>query len=114
MTTQSSSHLLWGEEVWPWLSLDGSGDAHVFEARDCDIVGRTGITLDYVRRILRNHPLSTTLARERAVVINVEAIQAIITANLQSVSLEHRCLKFLMHLIVFQEFVRSKNQCIHP
>jgi magnesium transporter len=87
MSTQPNSDLRpTVDEVQPWLSVDSTGDAHVFKAGELDIMRRTGLTLRDLRKII--DPLfsspcaySTILGRERAIIVNLEPIQAIITAD---------------------------------
>eukprot|EP00268_Persea_americana_P018244 TRINITY_DN1903_c0_g1_i1.p1 TRINITY_DN1903_c0_g1~~TRINITY_DN1903_c0_g1_i1.p1 ORF type:complete len:497 (-),score=122.61 TRINITY_DN1903_c0_g1_i1:795-2285(-) len=68
--------------VRPWLLIDASGQAQVVEAGKHSIMRRTGLPARDLRIL---DPLlsysSTVLGRERAIVINLEHIKAIITAQ---------------------------------
>lgn len=68
--------------VRPWLLLDSSGQAQVVEAGKHAIMRRTGLPARDLRILdpLLSYP-STVLGRERAIVINLEHIKAIITAQ---------------------------------
>ncbi|XP_057963847.1 magnesium transporter MRS2-3 [Malania oleifera] len=65
-----------------WLLLDSSGQAQVVEAGKHAIMRRTGLPARDLRILdpLLSYP-STVLGRERAIVINLEHIKAIITAH---------------------------------
>ncbi|KAF1880958.1 hypothetical protein Lal_00022988, partial [Lupinus albus] len=65
-----------------WLLLDSTGDTHVIQAGKHAIMRRTGLPARDLRILdpLLSYP-STVLGRERAIVINLEHIKAIITAN---------------------------------
>jgi magnesium transporter len=71
-----------GTSVRPWLVVDGTGDAQVVEVGKHAIMRRTGLPARDLRILdpLLSYP-STVLGRERAIVINLEHIKAIITAN---------------------------------
>ncbi|CAK8539109.1 unnamed protein product [Lathyrus sativus] len=71
-----------GTSVRPWLVVDVTGDAQVVEAGKHAIMRRTGLPARDLRILdpLLSYP-STVLGRERAIVINLEHIKAIITAN---------------------------------
>ncbi|KAM2989315.1 hypothetical protein FF2_003310 [Malus domestica] len=71
-----------GLGVRPWLLLDSSGQAQVVEAGKHAIMRRTGLPARDLRILdpLLSYP-STVLGRERAIVINLEHIKAIITAH---------------------------------
>lgn len=71
-----------GTGVRPWLVVDVTGDAQVVEAGKHSIMRRTGLPARDLRILdpLLSYP-STVLGRERAIVINLEHIKAIITAN---------------------------------
>ncbi|XP_050108891.1 magnesium transporter MRS2-3-like [Malus sylvestris] len=71
-----------GFGVRPWLLLDSSGQAQVVEAGKHAIMRRTGLPARNLRILdpLLSYP-STVLGRERAIVINLEHIKAIITAH---------------------------------
>ncbi|KAM1043705.1 hypothetical protein ACFX13_035696 [Malus domestica] len=71
-----------GLGVRPWLLLDSSGQAQVVEAGKHAIMRRTGLPARDLRILdpLLSYP-STVLGRERAIVINLEHIKAIITAQ---------------------------------
>ncbi|CAJ2651031.1 magnesium transporter MRS2-3 [Trifolium pratense] len=71
-----------GTSVRPWLVVEGSGDAEVVEVGKHAIMRRTGLPARDLRILdpLLSYP-STVLGRERAIVINLEHIKAIITAN---------------------------------
>ncbi|KAJ4716124.1 magnesium transporter MRS2-3 [Melia azedarach] len=68
--------------VRPWLLLDSTGQEHVVEAGKHAIMRRTGLPARDLRILdpLLSYP-STILGRERAIVINLEHIKAIITAQ---------------------------------
>ncbi|XP_052173504.1 magnesium transporter MRS2-3 [Diospyros lotus] len=68
--------------VRPWLLLDATGHAQVVEAGKHAIMRRTGLPARDLRILdpLLSYP-STVLGRERAIVINLEHIKAIITAQ---------------------------------
>ncbi|OIV92379.1 hypothetical protein TanjilG_09977 [Lupinus angustifolius] len=68
--------------VRAWLLLDSTGDTHVIQAGKHAIMRRTGLPARDLRILdpLLSYP-STVLGRERAIVINLEHIKAIITAN---------------------------------
>ncbi|XP_019198376.1 PREDICTED: magnesium transporter MRS2-3-like isoform X2 [Ipomoea nil] len=68
--------------VRPWLLLDSTGKAVVEEAGKHDIMRRTGLPARDLRILdpLLSYP-STVLGRERAIVVNLEHIKAIITAQ---------------------------------
>lgn len=68
--------------VRPWLLLDSTGQAQVVEAGKHTIMRRTGLPARDLRILdpLLSYP-STVLGRERAIVINLEHIKAIITAH---------------------------------
>ncbi|CAB4321039.1 unnamed protein product [Prunus armeniaca] len=71
-----------GLGVRPWLVLDASGQTQVVEAGKHAIMRRTGLPARDLRILdpLLSYP-STVLGRERAIVINLEHIKAIITAQ---------------------------------
>ncbi|CAK7330201.1 unnamed protein product [Dovyalis caffra] len=71
-----------GTGVRPWLSLDSTGQAQVVEVGKHAIMRRTGLPARDLRILdpLLSYP-STVLGRERAIVINLEHIKAIITAQ---------------------------------
>ncbi|KAG6762582.1 hypothetical protein POTOM_033092 [Populus tomentosa] len=71
-----------GTGVRPWLLLDSTGQAQVEEAGKHAIMRRTGLPARDLRILdpLLSYP-STVLGRERAIVINLEHIKAIITAQ---------------------------------
>lgn len=68
--------------VRPWLLLDSTGQAQVVEAGKHAVMRRTGLPARDLRILdpLLSYP-STVLGRERAIVINLEHIKAIITAQ---------------------------------
>ncbi|KAL7227428.1 hypothetical protein ACSBR1_022312 [Camellia fascicularis] len=68
--------------VRPWLLLDDTGRAQVEEAGKHAIMRRTGLPARDLRILdpILSYP-STVLGRERAIVINLEHIKAIITAQ---------------------------------
>ncbi|EYU38670.1 hypothetical protein MIMGU_mgv1a021974mg, partial [Erythranthe guttata] len=68
--------------VRPWLLLDSTGQAQVVEAGKHSIMRRTGLPARDLRILdpLLSYP-STVLGRERAIVINLEHIKSIITAQ---------------------------------
>ncbi|CAJ1924771.1 unnamed protein product [Sphenostylis stenocarpa] len=71
-----------GSGVRQWLVLDGRGETEVVEAGKHAIMRRTGLPARDLRILdpLLSYP-STLLGRERAIVINLEHIKAIITAQ---------------------------------
>ncbi|KAL6209963.1 hypothetical protein ACLB2K_020901 [Fragaria x ananassa] len=71
-----------GTGVKPWLLLDSNGQAQVVEVGKHAIMRRTGLPARDLRILdpLLSYP-STVLGRERAIVINLEHIKAIITAH---------------------------------
>ncbi|XP_024925659.3 magnesium transporter MRS2-3 isoform X2 [Ziziphus jujuba] len=71
-----------GTGVRPWLLLDSTGQAQVVEAGKHAIMRRTGLPARDLRILdpLLSYP-STVLGRESAIVINLEHIKAIITAQ---------------------------------
>ncbi|KAL6219042.1 hypothetical protein ACLB2K_012248 [Fragaria x ananassa] len=71
-----------GTGVKPWLLLDSNGQAQVVEVGKHAIMRRTGLPARDLRILdpLLSYP-STVLGRERAIVINLEHIKAIITAQ---------------------------------
>ncbi|KAM7482404.1 hypothetical protein LguiB_006987 [Lonicera macranthoides] len=68
--------------VRPWLLLDSTGQTQVVEAGKHAIMRRTGLPARDLRILdpILSYP-STILGRERAIVINLEHIKAIITAH---------------------------------
>ena len=68
--------------VRAWLLLDATGQTQVVEAGKHAIMRRTGLPARDLRILdpLLSYP-STVLGRERAIVINLEHIKAIITAQ---------------------------------
>lgn len=71
-----------GAGVRAWLLLDSTGQAQVIEAGKHAIMRRTGLPARDLRILdpLLSYP-STILGRERAIVINLEHIKAITTAQ---------------------------------
>lgn len=71
-----------GTGVRAWLLLDTTGQAQVVEAGKHAIMRRTGLPARDLRILdpLLSYP-STVLGRERAIVINLEHIKAIITCQ---------------------------------
>ncbi|XP_077233856.1 magnesium transporter 4 isoform X1 [Tasmannia lanceolata] len=71
-----------GTGVRAWLLLDASGHAQIIEAGKHSIMKRTGLPARDLRILdpLLSYP-STVLGREKAIVINLEHIKAIITAQ---------------------------------
>lgn len=68
--------------VRPWLLLDSTSHAQIIEAGKHAIMRRTGLPARDLRILdpILSYP-STVLGRERAIVINLEHIKAIITAQ---------------------------------
>ncbi|XP_051113418.1 magnesium transporter MRS2-3-like [Andrographis paniculata] len=68
--------------VRPWLLVDSGGQAHVVEAGKHDVMRRTGLPARDLRILdpVLSYP-STVLGRERAIVVNLEHVKAIITAQ---------------------------------
>lgn len=68
--------------VRPWLVLDSTGQTQVVEAGKHAIMRRTGLPARDLRILdpMLSYP-STILGRESAIVINLEQIKAIITAQ---------------------------------
>ncbi|XP_020234654.1 magnesium transporter MRS2-3 [Cajanus cajan] len=71
-----------GSGVRSWLVVEGRGESEVVEAGKHAIMRRTGLPARDLRILdpLLSYP-STLLGRERAIVINLEHIKAIITAH---------------------------------
>ncbi|GLU09033.1 hypothetical protein SLE2022_259130 [Rubroshorea leprosula] len=71
-----------GTGIRPWLLLDSTGQPQVVEAGKHAIMRRTGLPARDLRILdpLLSYP-STILGREKAIVINLEHIKAIITAQ---------------------------------
>ncbi|KAI4375937.1 hypothetical protein MLD38_013749 [Melastoma candidum] len=71
-----------GTGVRAWLSLDSAGQSQVVEAGKHAIMRRTGLPARDLRILdpLLSYP-STILGREKAIVINLEHIKAIVTAH---------------------------------
>ncbi|XP_021280018.1 magnesium transporter MRS2-3 [Herrania umbratica] len=82
LTTSVAGHRKKGTGVRPWLLLDSTGQTQVVEAGKHAIMKRTGLPARDLRILdpLLSYP-STILGRERAIVINLEHIKAIITAQ---------------------------------
>ncbi|XWS39851.1 hypothetical protein CRYUN_Cryun18bG0090200 [Craigia yunnanensis] len=82
LTTTVAGHRKKGTGVRAWLLLDSTGQTQVVEAGKHAIMRRTGLPARDLRILdpLLSYP-STILGRERAVVINLEHIKAIITAQ---------------------------------
>ncbi|ONK74585.1 uncharacterized protein A4U43_C03F8000 [Asparagus officinalis] len=71
-----------GPGTRPWMVVDSTGQAEVIEAGKHSIMNQTGLPGRDLRILdpLLSYP-STVLGRERAIVINLEHIKAIITAH---------------------------------
>lgn len=68
--------------VRSWLTVDAAGEARVVEAGRHSVMRRTGLPARDLRILdpQLSYP-STVLGRERAIVVNLEHIKAIITAH---------------------------------
>lgn len=77
-----AAHRKKGTGVRAWLLLDSTGQTQVVEAGKHAIMRRTGLPARDLRILdpLLSYP-STVLGRERAIVINLEHIKAIITSQ---------------------------------
>uniref|UniRef100_I1JAX9 Magnesium transporter n=1 Tax=Glycine max TaxID=3847 RepID=I1JAX9_SOYBN len=95
-----------GSGVRQWLVLDGRGETEVVEAGKHAIMRRTGLPARDLRILdpLLSYP-STLLGRERAIVINLEHIKAIITAH--EACLEAAC-------SVLENEAKTLEQEAHP
>jgi magnesium transporter len=99
-----------GQGVRSWIRIDTAGNSHVLEVdkaaimRRCDLPARDLRLLDP----LFVYP-STILGRESAIVVNLEQIRCIITADevLLLNSLDHYVLQYVTEL---QRRLRTKNQ----
>ncbi|XVF44964.1 hypothetical protein PTKIN_Ptkin02bG0165400 [Pterospermum kingtungense] len=82
LTSSLPAHRKKGTGVRPWLLLDSTGQTQVAEAGKHAIMRRTGLPARDLRVLdpLLSYP-SSILGRERAIVINLEHIKAIVTAN---------------------------------
>lgn len=60
-----------------WLVVDGTGQAQLLESGEHEIMRRTGLTATDLQFL--SNP-STILGRERAIIVSMEHIKAIITA----------------------------------
>ena len=71
-----------GTGIRPWLLVDSTGHSQVVEAGKHAIMRRTGLPARDLRILdpLLSYP-STVLGRERAIVINLDHIKALITAQ---------------------------------
>lgn len=78
----SAPHRKKATGVRAWMVVDSTGQAEVIEAGKHAIMRRTGLPARDLRILdpLLSYP-STVLGRERAIVINLEHIKAIITAQ---------------------------------
>ncbi|XP_039130982.1 magnesium transporter MRS2-3 isoform X2 [Dioscorea cayenensis subsp. rotundata] len=78
----SSARKKAGFAVRTWMAVDSSGQAQLLEAGKHAIMNRTGLPPRDLRILdpLLSYP-STILGRDHAIVINLEHIKAIITAN---------------------------------
>uniref|UniRef100_A0A7N0ZRR3 Magnesium transporter n=1 Tax=Kalanchoe fedtschenkoi TaxID=63787 RepID=A0A7N0ZRR3_KALFE len=87
-----------GTGIRPWLLLDTSGQAQVVEAGKHAIMRRTGLPARDLRILdpKLSYP-STVLGREKAIVINLEHIKAVITA--QEVLLQNSKDPFVMPFV---------------
>ncbi|RDY04324.1 Magnesium transporter MRS2-3, partial [Mucuna pruriens] len=79
---RSTGHRKKGTGVRAWLVVDGKGEDQVVEVGKHAIMRRTGLPARDLRILdpLLSYP-STLLGREKAIVINLEHIKAIITAQ---------------------------------
>ncbi|OMO63397.1 Mg2+ transporter protein, CorA-like/Zinc transport protein ZntB [Corchorus olitorius] len=82
LPTTVAAHRKKGTGVRAWLLLDSTGQTQVVEAGKHAIMRRTGLPARDLRILdpLLSYP-STILGRERAIVINLEHIKAIITSQ---------------------------------
>ncbi|KAL3538786.1 hypothetical protein ACH5RR_002152 [Cinchona calisaya] len=71
-----------GQQLRHWIILHSAGNTQVLEAGKHAIMGRTGLTARDLRILdpLLNFP-ATLLGRQRAILVNMENIKAIITAH---------------------------------
>ncbi|XP_020238426.1 magnesium transporter MRS2-3 [Cajanus cajan] len=90
-----------GSAARTWLVLDGEGKRKVVEASKQIIMRRTGVSTRDLRVLdpLLSYP-STIVGRDRAMLINLEHIKAIITAHevLLLNSTDHSVVPFVQHL----------------
>ncbi|GAB2219356.1 hypothetical protein Droror1_Dr00006991 [Drosera rotundifolia] len=80
--TTAVPHRKKGMGIKSWLAIDATGDSQIIEAGKHAIMRRTGLPARDLRILdpLLSYP-STVLGRERAIVINMEHIKAIVTAQ---------------------------------